>query len=187
MIPLVDVNNPYEGGLKARAYWLWIALATMSCALTVAACGSSAKHNESVSNTYAQAVKYSDCMRSHGVSNYPDPSPGGGFNLRAVGSETGSPTFLAAQTACAKTQPRGSGRPARYTGEQEQQIVAKARCIRAHGVPNFTDPTTIGNGIFGEPSLPPGWNPEAPAVVKATKACAHVGIPVPSPNGAIGG
>jgi hypothetical protein len=126
-------------------------------------------------------------MRSRGISNFPDPSPRGGFNLRALGPEAGSPTFLAEQTACAKTQSAGSERPARYTGEQEQQIVAKARCIRAHGVPNFPDPRTVRDGMFGEPNLPPGWDPDAPAVVKATKACAHVGIPIPTPDGAVGG
>jgi hypothetical protein len=125
-------------------------------------------------------------MRSRGVSNFPDPSPGGGFNLRALGSEAGSPTFLAAHTACAKLQPGGSGRPAPYTGEQEREMVAKARCIRAHGAPNFPDPTTLGPGMFGEPSLPSGWNNEAPAVVKALRACTHVGITIPSPDGGLG-
>jgi hypothetical protein len=159
----------------------------MSCALTVSACGSSTQRSGSVSNTYAHAVRYSDCMRSHGVSDFPDPSPGGGFNVRALGSEAGSATFLAAQTACAKLQPGTSARPAPFTGEQERQMVAKARCIRTRGAPDFPDPTAVGDGMFGEPNLPPGWNPDAPAVVKATRACAHVGIPIPSLDGAIGG
>ena len=175
----------HRHGVRVVACRLSITLATMTCALVVAACGSSTRHKGSASDTHAQGVRYADCMSSHGVSNFPDPSPGGGFDLRALGAEAGSPTFLAAQTACAKLQPGGSARPAPFTGEQEQQMVAKADCIRTHGVPNLPDPTTVGPGTFGEPYLPPGWNLEAPAVVKAMKACAHVGIAIPGPNGAV--
>jgi hypothetical protein len=170
----------------SRPHWLLIALVALSCAPTVAGCGTSSTRNRGVSNTHAQAVRYADCVRAHGVSDFPDPSPGGGFNLRALGSEAGSPTLLAAQTACANMQPGGSGRPAPFTGEQQRQMVAKAQCIRTHGVPNLPDPMTVSDGMFGEPNLPPGWNPEAAAIVKATKACARVGIPIPSPDGAVG-
>jgi hypothetical protein len=125
-------------------------------------------------------------MRSQGVSNFPDPAPGGGFDLRALGAEAGPPALLAAQTACAKLQPGGSRRPSPFTGKQEQRIVAKARCIRAHGVPNLPDPTMVGPGMFGEPYLPPGWHNDAPAAVKALNACKHVGITIPSPDGGLG-
>lgn len=162
-----------------------VTLAAMSCALTVAACGSSSKRNGSASNGYAQDVGYADCMRSHGVPNFPDPSDGG-FPLRTSGINTGSPAFVAAETACAKLQPGGSRRRSPFTGEQKQQMIAKARCIRTHGVPNFPDPTTVGPGTFGEPYLPPGWNNDAPAVVRALNACAHVGITIPSPVGGLG-
>jgi len=176
-----------ESSPASRPHWLLTALVSSSCALAVAACGMSSKRDGSASTTYAQAVRYADCVRAHGVSNFPDPSPGGGLNLRALGAEAGSPTVLAAQAACAKTQRGGSARPAPFTGEQKRQMVAKAQCIRTHGVPNFADPTTVGNGMFGEARLPPGWSPAAPAIVNATKTCAHVGIPIPSPDGAVGG
>jgi hypothetical protein len=55
----------------------------------------------------AQALKFSQCMRSHGISDFPDPQsgPGGGIriSLRAgKGSDLNpqSPQFQAAQTAC---------------------------------------------------------------------------------------
>ena len=172
--------------MKVPAYRLSITLATMSRALIVVASGSSSKRNRSASNTYAQGVRYSDCVRSQGVSNFPDPAPGGGVDLRALGAEARSPALLAAQTACAKLQPGGSRRPSPFTGKQEQRIVAKARCIRTHGVPNFPDPTMVGPGNFGEPYLPPGWNNDAPVVVKALNACKHVGITIPSPDGGLG-
>jgi hypothetical protein len=126
-------------------------------------------------------------MRSHGAANFPDPSPSGGFELIALGAELGSPAFLAAQNACAKVDPGGSRRPAPFTGDQKRQMVAKARCIRTHGVPGFPDPTTVGPGtFFAEPYLPAGFSFEAPAVVHALHACAHVGITIPSDDGGVG-
>ncbi len=55
----------------------------------------------------AQALKFSQCMRSHGISGFPDPQslPGGGIRI-AIRSGQGSnldptnPQFQAAQKAC---------------------------------------------------------------------------------------
>jgi hypothetical protein len=62
----------------------------------------------------AQLLKYSQCMRAHGVTNFPDPQshPGGGVSLSlrsANGIDPGSPIFQHAQTACASLQPGGPG------------------------------------------------------------------------------
>ena len=65
-------------------------------------------------------------------------------------------------------------------------MVAKAQCIRTHGVPTLSDPTTIGPDMYGEPYLPPGRNFNAPTVVNARNACAHVGITIPSLDGGLG-
>ncbi len=55
----------------------------------------------------AQALKFSQCMRSHGISDFPDPQsqPGGGIAIRiraGQGSNLNpqSPQFQAAQQAC---------------------------------------------------------------------------------------
>jgi hypothetical protein len=115
-------------------------------------------------------------MRSHGVSNFPDPSAGGGFDVVPLGAETQSPGFISAQTACAKLQPGGSSAPA-ISGAQLFQMAAKARCIRRHGFPDLPDPALAGGGVGMIP--PSNWNPEAPASIRARKACASVGIPIP--------
>jgi hypothetical protein len=62
----------------------------------------------------AQLLKYSQCMRSHGVTNFPDPTTsGGGVSLRVHagpgGVDPSSPLFQRAQTACASLQPGGPG------------------------------------------------------------------------------
>jgi hypothetical protein len=151
---------------------LVIVLAVLGGA-TIAACGSSKNSSLAASGSYSQEVKYSDCMRSHGVSNFPDPSPGGGSNVVALGAEeTASPAFVSAKTACAKLESGGSA-PPQITGEQVHQMFVKARCIRQHGFPNVPDPS-LGSGL-----IPPDWNNEAPPAITARKACAHVGIAIP--------
>ena len=60
----------------------------------------------------AQMVKNAECMRAHGVTNFPDPTvnvPGilAGFSLK--GLDPNSPQFQAAQRACERLAPLGAG------------------------------------------------------------------------------
>jgi len=56
-----------------------------------------------------QALKFSECMRHHGVPNFPDPkfSSGGGVQMSLKGIDPGSPQFQAAQKACQSNSPLG--------------------------------------------------------------------------------
>jgi hypothetical protein len=56
-----------------------------------------------------QALKFSECMRHHGVPNFPDPkfSSGGGVQMSLKGINPGSPQFQAAQKACQSNSPLG--------------------------------------------------------------------------------
>lgn len=48
-----------------------------------------------------EALKYSQCMRAHGVPNYPDPDKNGDVNISiSSGINPQSPTFLKAQQDC---------------------------------------------------------------------------------------
>jgi hypothetical protein len=46
----------------------------------------------------AQALKFSQCARSHGMADFPDPDSTGAINLSAAGIE--SPAFLHVKQAC---------------------------------------------------------------------------------------
>ena len=60
------------------------------------------------------ALAFSECMRSNGVPNFPDPKPGGGFEFPVGGGNIGSPAFRSAQAKCMKLMPGGAPRsPAR--------------------------------------------------------------------------
>ena len=93
--------------------------------------------------TRAKAVQFSECMRSNGVSAFPDPDASGALTIDAVANgsslDTSSAAFKHALGACQELEPPG------FTGKQrspqEQQAALEfARCIRDHGVPDFPDP-----------------------------------------------
>jgi hypothetical protein len=54
----------------------------------------------------AQALRFSQCMRSHGVPNFPDPDGTGRIpDPASFGIDQGSPQFQAANQACAQYRP----------------------------------------------------------------------------------
>jgi hypothetical protein len=69
----------------------------------------------------AQALKFSECMRSHGVPNFPDPTfSGHGASIRIKGGpgsglDPNSPQFEAAQKACQSVSPLGKAPPGAST------------------------------------------------------------------------
>ena len=57
-------------------------------------------------NETAQALQFSRCMRSHSVSNFPDPDSSGRIpDPASFGIDQGSPQFEAANQACGKYRP----------------------------------------------------------------------------------
>jgi len=80
-------------------------------------------------------------MRSHGVPNLPDPGSEGGIQL-SPGIGPSSPAFRAAQAKCAKLMPGGTSGGLRAPSAQDiKQVLALSKCMRAHGVSGFPDPT----------------------------------------------
>jgi len=53
-------------------------------------------------------LKYAQCMRSHGVSEFPDPGSNGGFTIPKSVNQSSS-TFQAAESACNSVLPAGPG------------------------------------------------------------------------------
>jgi hypothetical protein len=153
-------------------------------ALAVAAlatgCGSGSSKATAAASTsqsrYRQLVSFSECMRTHGVPNFPDPvqnaNGGAGLEIRGdpgTGLDPRSPAFQSAQQACKKLLPNG-GTPRQLTAGDKQQFLKFAACMRTHGVPNFPDPTFSGGGarikIGGS-----GVSPSSPAFKSAQQSC----------------
>jgi hypothetical protein len=169
------------------------ALAVLACGLAVAACGGSgatagqpAGTGTNASNP--QALTASQCMRAHGITNFPDPVKGPGGVGLSVTATPGNPTITVggiafsgpAFTAAAKTCKFGPGDNARpsLSAAQRRGMLENAECMRKHGVPNFPDPT-FGprGGVKGAASA--GINRNAPAFIHANQECNKVGVPLP--------
>ena len=59
-----------------------------------------------VQRVRAQALSFSQCVRAHGVPNFPDPGSDGRIpDPASVGVDQGSPKFEAANQACRKFRP----------------------------------------------------------------------------------
>jgi hypothetical protein len=140
-----------------------LAASAAALALTVAGCGgsggsdssspgssgsksgsSSSKSGASGSNanpTLEQAVKFAQCMRENGVTNFPDPDKDGRFVIAAGGPNRNTPQFRNALQACKSLQPPGflKDDPAEVAREQEAWL-KWAQCMRKNGIPNMPDP-----------------------------------------------
>jgi hypothetical protein len=97
----------------------------------------------STNDRYASAVKFSECMRDNGVSEFPDPDASGELTIDGVlnGSslDPNSAAWNDALDACKDLEPSG------FTGtkaspDQQDARLEFAQCIREHGVPDFPDP-----------------------------------------------
>jgi hypothetical protein len=121
-------------------------------------------------------VQFAQCMRTHGVANFPDPNGQGQVQFSGVNPT--SPPFEAAQRACAKDAP-GGGR--HLSAAQQQQAIAQAllfsKCMRSHGITDFPDPqvSSSGGGVGIRISIRGGQgsnlDPNNPTFQAAQKAC----------------
>lgn len=98
-------------------------------------------------------LAYSQCMRSHGLPDFPDPNSQGVIEGKSSSASGGnasdlnpnSPTYQAAQKACQKYASAGTT-PADQA-QQLAQALKYAACMRSHGVTDFPDPTVVNGQI----------------------------------------
>lgn len=158
------------------------AFATVAVALALIATGCGGKASGSGAgqapggasqSAVAQAQKYSQCMRSHGVPDYPDPNPttgriqvrfSKGPNGQSSGVDPGSAQYKTAAKACKSLQPPGLGSS---NSTANAQMIKFAQCMRAHGVKNFPDPKG-GRLVFNKSN---GLDPNSPQFKAAQRAC----------------
>ena len=174
-------------------------LAPAVLALLAAACGSSGSSadshgspNAAGSTTAASLVRYSACMRSHGVPNYPDPNSSGQLpkpDARHLG--VSSSQLRASQQACQHLLPN-SGDAINASSVQQcmeaddcpkslvQQVLDEersfAQCMRSHGVPNWPDPITDSQGrpVFAISISKDGFNPYSKPIWAKGNECSHL-------------
>jgi hypothetical protein len=152
-----------------------VVVATVGIALLAGCGGSPGGQVAQLTSTSAQSVAsaggsaaspqngwlaFSSCMRSHGVSRFPDPASNGELpkvSLPELG--VSSSRFQAAQAACAELRPAGASLaqesdclmlgncPAAEVEQIRAAELRYARCMRSHGVPDWPDPTLDSHGM----------------------------------------
>jgi hypothetical protein len=130
---------------RRRAGLLGAALA--ATAWLAAACGGGGSANVVGDTAYQKALSYAQCMRAHGEPGYPDPQSNGGFVINAQKDHLNGALMNSANQACQHLLPKSKP----MTAAQQRQATAQAlkftACMRAHGLPNFPDPTVNANGV----------------------------------------
>jgi hypothetical protein len=185
--------------------WAGVLAVTAGIVLVVAACGGGSSNTSTSSSTGAslstsassstdgssnnrgasqaqQSLAFAQCMRSDGVTDFPDPGSNGQFGKISAQLED-SPRFGTGFNACKHLLPAGG----MSKGQQDApQLLKFAQCMHAHGVPTYPeqpgsvnpysvlDPNTAVNALQEA-----GVNPNSPVVSAALQACEH-GNPVGS-------
>lgn len=159
-----DVSGPLTRLRPARL------VITLLTGLTVflAACGGSAggsgsgQPGDSASPETSQtgAAAFAQCVRAHGVPDFPDPQNG---HFLISSSDQDNPNFKSAVQACQHLMGPGG---VSSGGSNNTQLLAFSHCMQTHGVPQFPDPTASG-GI----GLPQGVDPNSQQFQKAWQEC----------------
>src|ERR1700759_1827375 len=166
-----------------------LALITVLCLAACGAAGAGGGTGTNAASGVKQGLKLAQCMRAHGVSNFPDPDSGGGINIRVgSGIDPQSPAFQAAQKACRADMPPGAGGPIKPSKAQFAKALPFAKCMRTHGLPRFPDPRASAprgsgpivalGGMLFKPGQ--GLDPQSPAF---QEGAARWGVDLPKPPG----
>jgi len=181
-------------GLALRPRGTLVAAALVAIALLAAACGGGPRPSgvaslgktkssavaggvattlpsgATVEKHYEQALKFSDCMRSSGITNFPDPTSTGGIEISSSsGIDPQSLQFQTARKACLKYFP-GPDLSKAQIAQQEAQALEFAKCMRDNGVPDFPDPQFAANGAEMERPVA-GVDPNSPTYQAAANKC----------------
>src|SRR6266566_931984 len=117
-------------------------------------------------------LAFSQCMRSHGVPNFPDPQRFVGGNVKLTIHQL-APS-QAAMSACGHLLPTNGGSGSQETAQQQRTRLADelsfAKCMRSHGVSRFPDPTAQGE-LTVEMVQGQGIDVHSPAVLHVVQAC----------------
>jgi hypothetical protein len=153
-------------------------------ALISAGCGSNAPSETGTASSTAtagstadkkltardKAVKFAECIRAHGVSDFPDPNAKNDFEYGVSVSET---VWTRAVEACKDLQPPGT-LSAKRTPKQQSASLRFADCIRKNGVKDFPDPVN-GEPLVNTYKIPSSNKPGGMDILNAAmKKCGKV-------------
>ncbi len=178
--------------LRCRPLILTSVVAVSAFAVLAAGCGGggsagvasvASSTTGATTTTENGAVAFARCMRSHGLTNWPDPTSSGVFDkskLRQLGYSV-SRVRAVEDGACNHLLPNAGG-GSQLTAQQQRTRLADglsfARCMRSHGVSRFPDPTAQGE-LTVEMVQGQGIDVRSPAVLRVVQTC------LPASHGAL--
>jgi hypothetical protein len=116
-----------------------------------------------------QLIKYTQCMRDHGV-DMPDVAPDSDGGVRMELPDGADPAKVeAANKECKQYMP-GGGEPQKADPQMVEQLRNFAKCMRDNGVTDFPDPGANGDT---ELKAGPGLDPQSPKFKAAEQTCAR--------------
>jgi hypothetical protein len=137
-------------------------------ALIGAGCADAPAQPESATHR-SKAMRFSACMRDHGVRQFPDPDAEGELTIDAIANgtslDTSSAAFARALSACRHLEPPGFTGHERSTQEQDKAL-RFAQCIRDNGVKDFPDPAK-GEPLVDTRRIPSAARPGGMSVLNA--------------------
>jgi hypothetical protein len=125
--------------------------------------------------TATKAMKFSECMRDNGVSEFPDPDASGELTVDGVlnGSslDPTTPAWKEAIATCKDLQPPGFTGDEEVTDEEQEARLEFAQCIRDNGVKDFPDPAK-GEPLVNTNRIPSAAEPGGMTILNAAmKKC----------------
>jgi hypothetical protein len=117
-----------------------------------------------------KAVKFAECIRAHGVSDFPDPNAKNQFEY---GVSVSPAVWKKATTACKDLQPPGT-LSGKRTPKQQTAALRFAQCIRDNGVRDFPDPVN-GEPLVDTYKIPSSNKPGGMTILNAAmRKCGNV-------------
>jgi hypothetical protein len=163
------------------------ALAVVAAVAVLAAACSSAPSSDG--STTTQEYSLAQCMRSHGVPDFPDPNPAEGFSASSFSSNGANGTvdldssqvqkaygscrhLLADSPNLSQLQQQIQQLQQKEQQKEEQELpvlLKYSQCMQSHGEPDFPDPP--GSGQTTVPKGSALINPQSPQYLAAANAC----------------
>jgi hypothetical protein len=122
--------------------------ATASSTATTTATGSGAAASTKLT-ARDKAVKFAECIRAHGVSDFPDPDAKNQFQY---GVSVSPAVWNRAVSACKALQPPGT-LSGKRTPKEQSDALKFAQCMRDNGVKDFPDPAN-GDPLIDTTKIP---------------------------------
>jgi hypothetical protein len=167
MVVMVAVTAAACGGTSSSSGTSTAAGTTSSTSTTGHT--STASHRSTVTPR-EKAVKFSECMRANGVSDFPDPNASGEFP--SYGISVSKAAWMRAVAACKALQPPGT-LSAKMTPTQLSAAIKFAQCVRENGVPDFPDPVS-GQPLIDTTQIPSSNKPGGMTILNAAAhTCGH--------------